>query len=62
VIESELRRPWWQLGSAVMIVGALVRELSGEAAAARSQLPADEALAQALADRYDHPDRPGRCC
>jgi len=62
VIESELRRPWWQLGSAVMIVGALVRELSGEAAAARSQLPADQALAQTLADRYDHPDRPDRCC
>jgi len=62
VIESELRRPWWQLGSAAMIVGALARELSGEAAAARSQLPADQALAQALADRYDHPDRPGRCC
>jgi carbon starvation protein len=62
VIESELRRPWWQLGSAVMLVGALVRELSGEAAAARSQLPADQALKQTLADRYDHPDRPGRCC
>jgi carbon starvation protein len=62
VIESELRRPWWQLGSAVMIVGALVRELSGEAAAARSQLPPDQALAQTLGDRYDHPDRPDRCC
>jgi carbon starvation protein len=62
VIESELRRSWWQLGSAVMVVGALLRELSGEAAAARSQLPADEALAQTLADRYDHPDHPGRCC
>jgi carbon starvation protein len=62
VVESELRRPWWQLGSAVMIVGALVRELSGEAAAARSRLPPDQALAQTLTDRYDHPDRPGRCC
>jgi carbon starvation protein len=62
VIESEQRRRWWQLGSALVILGALVRELSGEAAAARSQLPPDQALSQILADRYDNPERPTRCC
>ena len=62
VIESETRRHWWQLGPAVILVGALVRELSGEAAAARTQLPPAEAMAQTLADRYDHPDKPTRCC
>jgi hypothetical protein len=62
VIESEQRRRWWQLGSALVILGALVRELSGEAAAARSQLPPDQALSQTLADRYDNPERPTRCC
>jgi carbon starvation protein len=62
VIESENRRRWWQLGPAVILVGALVRELSGEAAAARSQLPPGEALAQTLADRYDNPGKPTRCC
>jgi hypothetical protein len=62
VIESEQKRHWWQLGTAVLLLVALVRELSGEAAAARSQLPADEALAQTLADRYDKPDSPSRCC
>ena len=62
VIESETKRRWWQLGPAVILVGALVRELSGEAAAARTQLPPAEALAQTLADRYDHPGKPNRCC
>ena len=62
VIESEQRRHWWQLGPTLVILGALVRELSGEAAAARSQLPPDQAMAQALADKYDNPERPTRCC
>ena len=63
VIESEHRRPWWQLGPAVFLVlGALIRELSGEAAAARTQLPADQALAETLAHKYDNPHNPGRCC
>ena len=62
VIESEQQRHWWQLGPAVVILGALARELSGEAAAARSQLPPSEALAQTLADKYDNPDSPTRCC
>jgi carbon starvation protein len=62
VIESEQRRHGWRLGPAVIIAGALVRELSGEAAAARSQLPPGEALAQTLADKYDNPDSPTRCC
>jgi hypothetical protein len=39
-----------------------VRELSGEAAAARTQHPPAEALAQTLADRYDNPGKPTRCC
>jgi carbon starvation protein len=62
VIESERQRRWWQLGPAVVILGTLIRELSGEAAAARSDLPPDQALAQTLADKYDNPDRPTRCC
>jgi carbon starvation protein len=62
VIASEHRRPWWQIGSAVLILGALIRELSGEAAAARTQLPADQALAETLAHKYDNPRNPGRCC
>jgi hypothetical protein len=62
VIESEQQRRWWQLGPAVVILGALARELSGEAAASRSQLPPDQALAQTLADKYDNPQSPTRCC
>jgi carbon starvation protein len=62
VIESEQKRSWWQLGPAVVILGALIRELSGEAAAVRTQLPPDQALAQTLADKYDNPARPTRCC
>jgi hypothetical protein len=62
VIESEQQRSWWQLGPAVVIVGTLLRELSGEAAAARSHLPPDQALAQTLADKYDNPQSPTRCC
>jgi len=62
VIESENRRPWWKLGTAVVILGALVRELSGEAAAARTALPPDQALAETLAHKYDNPQSPGRCC
>jgi hypothetical protein len=62
VIESEHRRGWWRLGPVVVILGTLVRELSGEAAAARSQLPPDQALAQTLADKYDNPERPAGCC
>jgi hypothetical protein len=62
VIESEQQRCWWQLGPGVIILGALARELSGEAAAARSHLPPDQALAQTLADKYDNPKSPTRCC
>jgi carbon starvation protein len=62
VIDSENRRPWWKLGTAVVIIGALARELSGEAAAARSGLPPDQALAQTLAHKYDNSRQPGRCC
>jgi carbon starvation protein len=62
VIDSENQRRWWQLGTAVILVGSLLRELSGEAAAERSQLPPAEALAQTLADRYDNTTNPTRCC
>lgn len=62
VIESETRRPWWKLGTAVVVLGALARELSGEAAAARSALPPDQALAETLDRKYDNPGSPGRCC
>jgi carbon starvation protein len=63
VIESERRRSWWQLGpAAVLLLGTLIRELSGEAAAARTNLPADQALTETLAHKYDNPNNPGRCC
>jgi carbon starvation protein len=62
VIESEGQRRWWHIGHAIILIGTLVRELSGEAAAARSQLPPDQALAQTLADKYDNPKQPGKCC
>ncbi len=62
IIESERQRRWWQLGPALVIMGALLRELSGEAAAARSHLPPDQALAQTLADKYDNSRSPTQCC
>jgi carbon starvation protein len=62
VIDSEKQRRWWKIGTAVVVLGALARELSGEAAAARSELPPDQALAETLAHKYDNPRSPGRCC
>jgi carbon starvation protein len=55
-------RPWWRLGTAVVVFGTLAKELSGEAAAARTNLPADQALTEVLAHRYDGGDGPCRCC
>ena len=62
VVASEQKRHWWQLGTALVLLGALARELSGDAAAARSGLPAEQALERTLADRYDHPGSPTKCC
>jgi carbon starvation protein len=62
VAPAEVPRPWWRLGAAVVILGTLAKELSGEAAAARTNLPADEALTEVLAHRYDGGDGPCRCC
>jgi carbon starvation protein len=60
--ETEEHRPWWKLGATAVVLGSLARELSGEAAAARTQLPADQALEAALADKYDNTKGPCRCC
>jgi carbon starvation protein len=62
VTPPEVPRPWWRLGTTVVVLGTLARELSGEAAAARTNLPADEALTEVLAHRYDGGDGPTRCC
>jgi carbon starvation protein len=62
VAPADVARPWWRLGTAVVVAGALAKELSGEAAAARTNLPADQALTEVLAHRYDGSDSPCRCC
>jgi carbon starvation protein len=62
VTPAEMSRPWWRLGTAVVVVGTLAKELSGEAAAARTNLPADQALTEVLAHRYDGHSGPSRCC
>jgi carbon starvation protein len=62
VTPAEVPRPWWRLGTTVVVLGTLAKELSGEAAAARTNLPADEALTEVLAHRYDGGDGPTRCC
>jgi carbon starvation protein len=59
---AEVPRPWWRLGTAVVVVGTLAKELSGEAAAARTNLPADQALTEVLAHRYEGHHNPTRCC
>jgi hypothetical protein len=62
VTPAEVRHPWWRLGTTVVVLGTLAKELSGEAAAARTNLPADQALTEVLAHRYDGHDGPTRCC
>jgi len=62
VAPGDVARPWWRLGTAVVVAGTLARELSGEAAAARTNLPADQALTEVLAHRYDGHNNPSRCC
>jgi carbon starvation protein len=59
VTPAEVRRPWWRLGTTVVVLGTLAKELSGEAAAARTNLPADQALTEVLAHRYSDTNH---CC
>lgn len=59
---AEAQRPWWRLGATAVVLGSLARELSGEAAAARTELPADQALEATLAHKYDNSKGPSRCC
>ena len=59
VTPPEVPRPWWRLGTTVVVLGTLARELSGEAAAARTNLPADQALTEVLAHRYSDTNH---CC
>jgi carbon starvation protein len=62
ITPADVPRPWWRLGTTVVVLGTLAKELSGEAAAARTNLPADQALTEVLAHRYDGHDGPTRCC
>jgi carbon starvation protein len=62
VTPADVPRPWWRLGTTVVVLGTLAKELSGEAAAARTNLPADQALTEVLTHRYDGGDGPCRCC
>ena len=62
VTPADSPRPWWRVGTAVVVLGTLAKELSGEAAASRTNLPADEALTEVLAHRYDGHNGPTRCC
>jgi carbon starvation protein len=62
VTPADVPRPWWRLGTTVVVLGTLAKELSGEAAAARTNLPADQALTEVLAHRYDGHEGPTRCC
>jgi carbon starvation protein len=62
VAPADVPRPWWRLGTAVVVLGTLARELSGEAAAARTNLPAGQALTEVLAHRYDSHDGATHCC
>jgi carbon starvation protein len=54
-------RPWWRFGTAVLLLGGLIRELTGEAAAARTKLPAEQAYVSTLEHRYNS-KTPHRCC
>jgi hypothetical protein len=54
-------RPWWRFGTAVLLLGGLIRELTGEAAAARTKLPADQAFIATLEHKYNS-KTPHRCC
>jgi carbon starvation protein len=54
-------QPWWRFGTAVLLLGGLIRELTGEAAAARTKLPAEQAYVSTLEHRYNS-KTPHRCC
>jgi carbon starvation protein len=54
-------RSWWRFSTAVLLLGALVRELTGEAAAARTKLPAEQAFVETVEHRYNN-KTPHRCC
>ena len=54
-------RPWWRFSTALLLLGALLRELTGEAAAARTKLPADQAYVATLDHKYNT-KTPHRCC
>jgi len=61
LVNPKTGRPWWRLGTAVLLLGGLVRELTGEAAAARTKLPAEQAYVSTLEHRYNS-KTPHRCC
>jgi carbon starvation protein len=54
-------QPWWRFGTAILLLGGLIRELTGEAAAARTKLPAEQAYVSTLEHRYNS-KTPHRCC
>lgn len=54
-------RPWWRFGTALLLLGGLIRELTGEAAAARTKLPPEQAFVATLEHKYNS-KTPHRCC
>ncbi|MBI5684208.1 MAG: carbon starvation protein A [Verrucomicrobia bacterium] len=61
LVNPKTGRPWWKLGTAVLLLGGLIRELTGEAAAARTKLPAEQAYVSTLEHKYNS-KTPHRCC
>ena len=61
VLAAAAGRPWWKFSTALLLLGALLRELTGEAAAERTKLPADQAYVATLDHKYNT-KTPHRCC
>ena len=61
LVNPRTGRPWWRLGTVLLLLGGLIRELTGEAAAARTKLPADQAYISTLEHKYNS-KTPHRCC
>ncbi len=61
VLAAAAGRPWWKFSTALLLLGALIRELTGEAAAERTKLPADQAYVATLDHKYNT-KTPHRCC
>jgi len=61
LVNPKTGRSWWRLGTVLLLLGGLIRELTGEAAAARTKLPAEQAYISTLEHKYNS-KTPHRCC